>query len=135
MVRGAYPVLLFLITSYSLCTKIYPTGASEVWDFYHPYEIDIIKYFAVFYLSVTCNIVYTLKVPVGFFYTFLNIAFSAGGFFLHVKLIMNVLCQSIIIIYKQVTNEISIIMFLKPLLIFNWIFFFNLFILRIFSNF
>lgn len=64
MVRGAYSCL---ITSYSLFTKIYPTGASEVWDFYHPYEIDIIKYFAVFYLSVTCNIVYTLKVPVGFF--------------------------------------------------------------------
>lgn len=60
-------VMLWLATSYSLCTKIYPTGASEVWDFYHPYEIDIIKYFAVFYLSVTCNIVYTLKVPVGFF--------------------------------------------------------------------
>lgn len=61
----------------------------------------------MFYLSVTCNIVYTLKVPVGFFNTFLNIAFSAGGFFLHVKLIMNVLCQSLIIIFKQVTNEIS----------------------------
>lgn len=105
MVREAYSCL---ITSYSLFTKIYPTGASEVWYFNHPYEKDIKEYFAVFYLSVTCNIVYTLKVPVGFFFIHsLDIEYSAGGFFLHVKLIMNVLCQSLIIIYKQVTNEIS----------------------------
>lgn len=79
MVRGAYSCL---ITSYSLFTKIYPTGASEVLDFYHHYEMNIIKYFAVFYLSVTCNIVYTLKVPVGFFYTFLRYCVFSWRLFL-----------------------------------------------------
>lgn len=67
MVRGVYLVFLFLIIFYSLCIKIYLIGVFEVWDFYYFYEIDIIKYFVVFYFSVICNIVYILKVFVGFF--------------------------------------------------------------------
>lgn len=67
MVRGVYLVFLFLIIFYSLCIKIYLIDVFEVWDFYYFYEIDIIKYFVVFYFSVICSIVYILKVFVGFF--------------------------------------------------------------------
>lgn len=83
---------MFLIIFYSLCIKIYLIGVFEVLDFYYYYEMNIIKYFVVFYLGVICNIVYIFKVFVGFFYIFFNIVFLVGGFFLYVKLIMNVLC-------------------------------------------
>lgn len=81
MVRGVYSVFLFLIIFYSLCIKIYLIGVFEVWDFYYFYEIDIIKYFVVFYFSVICNIVYIWKVFVGFFYIFFRYCVFSWRFF------------------------------------------------------
>lgn len=90
MVRGVY---FCLIIFFSLFIKIYLIGVFEVWYFNYFYEKDIKEYFVVFYFSVICNIVYILKVFVGFFFIyFLDIEYLVEGFFLYVKLIMNVLC-------------------------------------------
>lgn len=64
--------------------------------------MDIQEYDAVFYLNVTCKIVYSLKVPVGLFLTFLT----------EIELEVFLICD-------KIQMEFLVMMFLQPLLFIN----------------